>query len=94
LSLKLEDVKGIGKKVDNLKDVGIDTVEKLAASSIEDLLSIKGIGKASAEKYINSAKELLETESPGSKTETEKVSKELIKEEEKDEEKEAQEELK
>jgi peptidylprolyl isomerase len=94
LSLKLEDVKGIGKKVGNLKEAGIDTVEKLATSSINDLLSIKGIGKASAEKFINSAKELLETESPASKVEAEKVSEKPIKKEEKDEEKEAKEDLK
>ena len=87
MSLKLEDVKGIGKKVDNLKDAGIDTLEKLASSSIDDLLNIKGIGKASAEKFIKNAKDLLETESPGSKAGAEKVSKETIKEEEKSEEK-------
>jgi len=60
MSLKLEDVKGIGKKIDNLKESGIDTVEKLANAEVDKLLEIKGIGKASAQKFIDNAKELLE----------------------------------
>ncbi|MGB5911914.1 MAG: helix-hairpin-helix domain-containing protein [Promethearchaeia archaeon] len=59
MSLKLEDVKGLGKKVENLKEAGIDSVEKLANSKIEDLLELKGIGKASAQKFIDNAKSLL-----------------------------------
>ncbi|MFW9826798.1 MAG: helix-hairpin-helix domain-containing protein [Candidatus Thorarchaeota archaeon] len=59
MSLKLEDVKGLGKKVDTLKDAGIDSVEKLANSKVEDLVDLKGIGKATAEKIVESAKELL-----------------------------------
>ena len=59
MSLKLEDVKGLGKKIDNLNEAGIDTVEKLANAKIEDLLEIKGIGVASAQKLIDNAKELL-----------------------------------
>ncbi len=59
MSLKLEDVKGLGKKIENLKEAGIDTVEKLANAKLEDLLEIKGIGESSAQKYINNAKELL-----------------------------------
>ena len=59
MSLKLEDVKGLGKKVDTLKDAGIDSVEKLANSKVEDLVDLKGIGKATAEKLVESAKELL-----------------------------------
>ncbi|MFX0073665.1 MAG: helix-hairpin-helix domain-containing protein, partial [Candidatus Hermodarchaeota archaeon] len=60
MSLKLEDVKGLGKKIDDLKDAGIDTVEKLANAKVEELLEIKGIGESSAEKYIKNAKDLLE----------------------------------
>ncbi len=61
----LENVSGIGKATaDRLRSAGIDTVEKLAASRIEDLLKIKGIVKANAAKYIESAKKLLE-EKPG-----------------------------
>ncbi len=60
MSLKLEDIKGLGKKtVELLTDAGISSVEKLADSSLDDLLAIKGVGKASAQKYIDNAKELL-----------------------------------
>lgn len=62
MSLKLEDVKGLGKRAENLKTAGIDTVEKLANAKVEDLLAIKGIGKTSAQKYINNANLLLKTD--------------------------------
>jgi len=61
MSVKLEDVKGLGKKADVLVEAGIDSVEKLAASNVEILSELKGIGKASAEKYIENAKNLLES---------------------------------
>jgi DNA repair protein RadC len=51
MSFKLEDVKGLGKKAENLKDAGIDSVEKLANAKVDDLLRIKGIGKVSAQKF-------------------------------------------
>ena len=38
MSLKLEEVEGLGKKVEVLKEAGIDTVEKLASTKIEELL--------------------------------------------------------
>ena len=69
MSLKLEDVKGLGKKIETLKEAGIDTVEKLASANIEDLLELKGIGEASAKKYISNAKEIVEVKT------TEKVTK-------------------
>ncbi|MFX1452556.1 MAG: helix-hairpin-helix domain-containing protein, partial [Promethearchaeota archaeon] len=69
MSFKLEDVKGLGKKAENLKDAGIDSVEMLANADVEELLKIKGIGKASAEKFINGAKELISTESEKDKDE-------------------------
>ena len=59
MSPNLEDVKGLGKKIDTLKEGGIDSVEKLAESTPEDLTSLKGIGAATAKKLIDSAKELL-----------------------------------
>jgi len=59
LSMSLEDVKGLGKKKDVLIEAGIDSVEKLANSSVEDLTQLKGIGKATAEKFVSNAKELL-----------------------------------
>ncbi len=58
----LEDVSGIGKATaERMKESGIDSVEKLASLNTKDLikLKIKGIGKATAEKYINGAKILL-----------------------------------
>jgi len=87
MSLKLEDVKGLGKKVENLKEAGIDTVEKLADANIDDLLDIKGIGKASAEKFIKNAKNLIGIESPAEvediDDEAKKIQEELEKVEEK-----------
>jgi len=62
----LEDIKGLGTKIDTLKEAGIDSVEKLSNSKIEELTKLKGIGKATAEKYINNAKDLIkESESSG-----------------------------
>ena len=58
-SMKLEDVKSVGKKQDVLIEAGIDSVEKLANASVEDLTQLKGIGKATAEKFVSNAKELL-----------------------------------
>ena len=92
MSFKLEDIKGLGKKtVDTLKEAGIDSVEKLANSTLEDLREIKGIGKASAEKYIEQAKELLEEsteqekeeEKEGELTAEEKEAEEIDEEEQK-----------
>jgi len=70
----LEDVKGIGKKVDVIKEGGIDSVEKLAESKPEDLTSLKGIGEATAKKLIKAAKDLLgeATEEPKTESKTEK----------------------
>ncbi|MFX1502892.1 MAG: helix-hairpin-helix domain-containing protein [Promethearchaeota archaeon] len=59
MTLKLEDVKGIGKKVDSLKEAGIDSVEKLANADLEELTGLKGIGKTTAQKMVDNAKELL-----------------------------------
>ncbi len=94
MTLNLGDVKGLGKKIEDLKGAGIDTVDKLANATVEELLEIKGIGKASAQKYIDNAKELLEKQSekevPGEEgpvkeedEEEEKIQEELKKLEEK-----------
>ncbi|TFF69083.1 MAG: hypothetical protein EU516_01155 [Promethearchaeota archaeon] len=64
MSLKLDDVKGLGKKAEDLKEAGIDSVEKLASSKVEDLVEIKGIGKTSAKKLIENAKELMGLDQP------------------------------
>jgi FKBP-type peptidyl-prolyl cis-trans isomerase 2 len=86
MSLKLENVKGLGKKVDTLKEAGIDSVEKLANSKLEYLTELKGIGKATAEKLIENAKELLQQET--------KEGEAKLTEEEEDEEKKIQEQIK
>jgi predicted RecB family nuclease len=59
LAMNLEEVKGLGKKQEVLMEAGIDSVEKLANANVEELTQLKGIGKASAEKFISNAKELL-----------------------------------
>lgn len=88
MSFNLSDVKGVGKKEDTLKEAGIDTVEKLANAKTDDLTGLKGIGKATAEKIIENAKnilsEALKEDSSGTveqgsieKEEAEKVQEEL-----------------
>ena len=62
MSYKLEDVSGIGKATaERLKSAQIDSVEKLASAKPQDLvkLKIKGVGKATAQKYIVNAKKIL-----------------------------------
>lgn len=60
----LEEISGIGKKTAQaLKEAGIKSIEDLASVEAKELLEIKGIRKASALKYIESAKAYLkETE--------------------------------
>jgi len=65
----LEDVKGLGAKQSTLKEAGIDSVEKLANAEVDALVALKGIGKATAEKLIVNAKELLGAPEPGETTE-------------------------
>ncbi|MFC1576135.1 transcription termination factor NusA [Candidatus Omnitrophota bacterium] len=49
---------GVGKKAETtLIAAGLDTVEKIAASTVEILAKLEGIGKKTAEKIIASAKE-------------------------------------
>jgi translation initiation factor 2 subunit 3 len=65
----LEDISGIGKATaDRIKKAGINTVEQLAAVEPDSLLklNIKGVGEATAVKYINNAKELVEQEQESS----------------------------
>jgi len=61
MTLNIEDIDGVGKKADTLKEAGLDSVEKLAAANLDELTALKGIGKKTAEKIIENAKELLET---------------------------------
>ncbi|MFX0081600.1 MAG: translation initiation factor IF-2 subunit gamma [Candidatus Hodarchaeota archaeon] len=63
MSYELEDISGIGKSIaEKMKAAGIDSIEKLVAVKPNDLvkLKIKGVGKATAEKIITSAKEIFE----------------------------------
>lgn len=81
MSYKLEDVSGIGKATaERLKAANIDSVEKLANAEPKDLLKlkIKGVGKATAEKYITNAKKILKK---SQKIEQSDEVKEIIKEE-------------
>ncbi len=58
----LEEVSGIGKATaDRLRASGIDTVEKLASTTPEELtkLKIKGVGESTALKYIKNAQKLI-----------------------------------
>lgn len=79
--MNLEDVKGLGKKQEVLIEAGIDTVEKLANANVDELTLLKGIGKASAERFVSSAKDLLgdsnQDASDGITIEDDKVSAEL-----------------
>jgi len=81
LGMNLEDVKGVGKKQEVLIEAGIDTVEKLADANVDELTQLKGIGKATAEKFVSNAKDLLggsnKATSEGSTVENDKVSAEV-----------------
>ncbi|MFX1502365.1 MAG: translation initiation factor IF-2 subunit gamma, partial [Promethearchaeota archaeon] len=75
MSYDLTDIGGIGKATaEKMKAAGIHSIEKLASVKPDDLvkLKIKGVGKATAQKYISNAKQLLEEigvqEKPESKT--------------------------
>jgi len=57
----LQRVKGIGPTVEErLKEAGITTAEQLAASTIEQLTALKGIGEKTAEKLLEAAKKALQ----------------------------------
>ena len=56
-SSKIKSLNGVGKKAEaTLLEAGLDTIEKLANTTIGDLSKLKGIGKKTAEKIIVSAK--------------------------------------
>ncbi|NQT95749.1 MAG: transcription termination/antitermination protein NusA [Candidatus Omnitrophica bacterium] len=57
----ISELPGVGKKVlETLKGAGFNEVEDIAKVKLKDLLEIKGIGKKTAEKIYNAAKELSE----------------------------------
>jgi len=56
----LRNVQGIGPKTQkDLIAAGFDTVDKLANADIKQLTKVEGVGKATAEKFIQSAKDVL-----------------------------------
>ncbi len=59
--IPITNIKGVGsRKAMLLRESGYNTVEKIAAISLEKLSKIKGIGPANAKMIIDSAKELVE----------------------------------
>ncbi|OGX19606.1 MAG: transcription termination factor NusA, partial [Omnitrophica WOR_2 bacterium GWC2_45_7] len=55
----LSDLAGVGDKlIAHLKELGLDTLEKISKANIEDLTQIKGLGKIKAQKIIDEAKSL------------------------------------
>jgi len=57
----IADLAGVGKKlIEQLSEVGFDSLEKIAEANIKDLTQIKGLGKIKAEKMISEAKSFIE----------------------------------
>ncbi len=60
-ALSISDLPGVGKKAEELlTKAGYKEIEDIASAKLEDLLEIKGIGQKTAEKILESAKELTE----------------------------------
>jgi N utilization substance protein A len=59
--LSISDLPGVGAKVEGiLNKAGFKDIEDIAKAKLEDLIEIKGVGKKTAEKILESAKELME----------------------------------
>jgi N utilization substance protein A len=59
VTLAVSELPGVGKKVlEALTKAGFKEVKDIANSKLEDLLNIKGVGKKTAEKILDAAKEL------------------------------------
>ncbi len=59
---------GIGPKAaKTLEDCGYNTIEKIAKTTADELSELPGIGKATAEKLIQSAKEMVPAAKPAAK---------------------------
>ena len=71
---EIESIKGIGPKAaKTLVDCGFNTVEKLAKADADELAQLPGIGKATAEKMILSAKEVQGSAKPATKAPVKKT---------------------
>ena len=58
--LTLQRVEGIGEKiVERLHEAGINTVQQLAAMTVEQLTAMKGIGDKTAQKVLEAARQAL-----------------------------------
>lgn len=62
---EIEKISGVGPKAaKTLVDCGFNTIEKLSKTTADELSQLPGIGKATAEKIIANAKELVKSEAP------------------------------
>lgn len=60
LKIYVTELPGVGKKLkEKLTAAGIESIQDLAKSSVEDLVQIEGVGKKRAESLIDNAKEYL-----------------------------------
>jgi N utilization substance protein A len=65
LKIYVTELPGVGKKLkEKLEAGGIETIQDLAKSSVEDLVQIEGVGKKRAESLVQKAKEYLSPSSP------------------------------
>jgi ribosomal protein L10 len=65
--LDLTDISGLGpSKVDTLEEEGFETVASLAEADVGDLTDVPGVGEATAEKFVEGARELLEEDGSAS----------------------------
>ncbi|MEE9409642.1 MAG: helix-hairpin-helix domain-containing protein [Candidatus Heimdallarchaeota archaeon] len=67
-------IPGIGKKAaKTLEDCGFNTIEKITKSNAEELSQLPGIGKVTAEKIIDGAKEIQKAAVPAKKAPAKKA---------------------
>lgn len=65
LKIYVTELPGVGKKLkERLAAGGIESIQDLAKSSVEDLVQIEGLGKKRAESLVQKAKEYLSPSSP------------------------------
>lgn len=58
-SADMQDLPGVGEKLlEALKEAGFNSLEKIASATVEQLIAVKGLGEAKAEKIIAKAQAL------------------------------------